>query len=210
MAGSIMAVTGVQIAQDALKYVGHKYVYGGPSNAKTGFDCSSFVSLVLGHDLGMQIPGGSWASATDNGTAHGPVVADYISWNGATTIPNDQAQAGDLILYGPNTHCGIATSATRFVSAEDPQDGTGVAPMSAGPGAWITRRINNVVLTGGSAPVTLTSVLGGAGHTAAGVVISILTAGAEMLILAALAIAGLVVVFAVGRWLIMREIRKAV
>src|ERR1035441_380696 len=55
------SATGSAIANDALKYVGHAYVYGGPSNVTGGWDCSSFVSWVIGHDLGMTIPGGSWA-----------------------------------------------------------------------------------------------------------------------------------------------------
>jgi cell wall-associated NlpC family hydrolase len=128
------------LASYAETFVGHKYVYGGPSNPTNGWDCSSFVSYCLGH-FSIAIPGGSWASVTGNGSSHGPTVASYVVWGGATTISKSQVIAGDLIMYPPDTHMGIAVSSTEFVSAEDPADGTGIAPMSDGPGAWIARRI---------------------------------------------------------------------
>ena len=128
------------LAQYAETWVGHKYVYGGPSNPTDGWDCSSFVSYCLGH-FNIDSPGGSWAKVTGNGKTHGPTVASYVVWNGASTISRSQVIAGDLILYPPDTHMGIATSSTEFVSAEDPADSTNVAPISAGPGAWIARRI---------------------------------------------------------------------
>jgi hypothetical protein len=202
-----MAVTGAQIAADAERYKGHRYIFGGPSNVKTGWDCSSAVSYWLGHDLKMQIPGGSWASVTANGTEHGPVVAGYIGWSGATTIPNSQAQAGDLICYGPNTHIGIAVSRTEFISAEDPANGTGIAPMTAGPGTWITRRINLAVMAGGSAPgaVTVPGALGLLGHTATGIVIDLVITGVLM---AGAVIVGSLVALGLG-WLTWHYAQKA-
>lgn len=128
------------LASYAETFVGHKYIYGGASNPNTGWDCSSFVSYCLGH-FNISIPGGSWASVTNNGQSHGPTVASYVIWGGAATIKNSQVIAGDLILFPPDVHMGIAVSSTEFVSAEDPADGTGIAPFSAGPGAWIVRRI---------------------------------------------------------------------
>jgi hypothetical protein len=132
--------TGAAIAAEAKKYIGHPYRWGGGSNPTTGWDCSSFVNYVL-HQVGLDIPGG-WAS-TDNGAAHGPVVSSYVSWSGATTVPNSQAQPGDLVIY-VGVHIGIATSNTEFISAEDPAQGTGIAPMSAGPGPFIIRRVKGV------------------------------------------------------------------
>ena len=84
---------------------------------------------------------GSWAAVTGSGKSHGPVVAQYFVWDGATGIAKADVAAGDLIIYPPNTHMGIAVSATEFISAEQPSTGTGVAPMSAGPGPWIARRL---------------------------------------------------------------------
>jgi hypothetical protein len=202
-----MAVTGAQIVADARRYIGHVYIYGGPSNVKGGWDCSSYVSWVLGHDLKLSIPGGSWASVTGNGSQHGPNVADYLSWNGATTIPNDQAQAGDLCCYGPNTHIAIATSRTGGISAEDPADGTQTAPLSSGPGPYVIRRINAATLAGGTAPaaVTVPGVLGLLGHTATGIVIDLVTTGVLM---AGAVIVGSVVALGLG-WLTWHYAQKA-
>src|ERR1700678_2800669 len=46
-AGTVMgSASGTAIANDALQYVGHAYVYGGApgSNGKNPWDCSSFTS----------------------------------------------------------------------------------------------------------------------------------------------------------------------
>jgi hypothetical protein len=134
------STNGAAIVAEAKKYIGHPYRWGGGSNPTTGWDCSSFVNYVL-HQVGLDIPGG-WAS-TDGGEAHGPVVSSYVSWSGATTIPNKQAAPGDLVIY-VGVHIGIATSNTEFISAEDPAQGTGIAPMSAGPGPYIIRRVKGV------------------------------------------------------------------
>jgi cell wall-associated NlpC family hydrolase len=126
------------IANDAMTYVGHPYSFGGYYDDPSGWDCSSFVNWVLGHDFGMTLPGGVKGY---NGQSHGPIVAMYVLWSGAENISKSQVAAGDLILYPPDTHMGIAVSNTEFVSAEDPANGTAVAPMSDGPGPWIARRI---------------------------------------------------------------------
>jgi cell wall-associated NlpC family hydrolase len=150
--GGGSASTDSAIANDALGYTGHVYVYGGPSNVNGGWDCSSFVSWVLGHDLNMDIPGGTWAAVTSSGRSHGPIVAQYVVWGGATGVSKADVQAGDLILYPPDTHMGIAVSATEFISAEQPSTGTGVAPMSDGPGPWIARRCTAAAASGGAPP----------------------------------------------------------
>jgi cell wall-associated NlpC family hydrolase len=137
----VAATINSAIANDALQYVGHKYIYGGPSNVNGGWDCSSFVSWVLGHDLGVSIPGGSWASVTANGTQHGPNVSAYRTWSGVVSVPQNQVEAGDLITYGSNEHIAIATSRTTGVSAEQPSTGTGTGPLSSGPGSWTAHRL---------------------------------------------------------------------
>jgi cell wall-associated NlpC family hydrolase len=133
--------TGSAIANDALKYVGHGYVWGGPSNVNGGWDCSSFVSWVLGHDLGMTIPGGSWAAETGSGRSHGPDVASYVLWGGAKSVSRANVSAGDLICWPPNTHIGIATSPTAFVSALNSSMGTRNIPIASNGGGWIARRL---------------------------------------------------------------------
>src|SRR6185312_7253612 len=54
--GAGFAGTTSDIAGDALRYRGLvPYKWGGASPA--GWDCSSMVNYVLGHDLGLAIPG---------------------------------------------------------------------------------------------------------------------------------------------------------
>lgn len=132
------------IANDALKYEGSPYTWGGSPGVNIGptgignHDCSSFATWVLAHDLNLAAPG---ITPPWNGDSHGPVVAEYVLWSGASGVSKENVQAGDLILFPPDTHMGIATSNTEFISAEDPASGTSVAPISAGPGPWIARRV---------------------------------------------------------------------
>ncbi len=133
-----ITATNSAIANDALQYVGDGYVYGGPSTPNK-WDCSSFVSYVLGHDLGMAIPGGSWASVTANGTQHGPASGTYMSFG--TSVPLAQAQAGDLLATGD--HIGICIGNGQMVSAQDEALGVGVASYTSGfPGGTpVCRRV---------------------------------------------------------------------
>ena len=137
------AGSGSAIAADALQYVGHGYVYGGPSNPNGGWDCSSFVSYVLGHDLSYKLPGGSWAQVTSNGTSHGPVAAQYLVWSGAKSIPRVVVQAGDLLCW--ETHVGFAADSNQMISALDSVSGTCVSDIAGPTGeVLVCRRINGV------------------------------------------------------------------
>jgi cell wall-associated NlpC family hydrolase len=134
-AGSVLgSASGSAIANDALRYSGHAYVYGGspgPSGVNP-WDCSSFVSYVLGHDMGLAIPGGSWATVTSNGTKHGPVTTDYISWPGAVTISAAHATAGCLAVW--STHIGICINNYQMISALNPGLGTEITGITdSGP-----------------------------------------------------------------------------
>ena len=128
--GTVSGTTnGVAIANDALGYNGHAYVYGGSPgpNGTGGWDCSSFVNWVLGHDLHMSLPGGG----TYNGNGHGPVASSYKSFG--TGIPRASAQAGDLCVW--ETHIGIAINGSSMISALNPRLGTAVTGIeSGGPG----------------------------------------------------------------------------
>ena len=137
-------VTNSGIANDALKYAGHAYLYGGAPGpqGKNPWDCSSFCNWVLGHDLGMSIPvyGKNW-----NPSTHGPATGDYLLWGGAKTISHNakDAQAGDLCVW--QTHMGIATGGGNMVSALNPSLGTKVTTIPGGsPGGELlfVRRIN--------------------------------------------------------------------
>jgi cell wall-associated NlpC family hydrolase len=143
--GGAGAGSGNAIAAEAEKFIGHKYVFGGTSNPSTGWDCSSFVSYVLGQ-LGISIPGGTWAKATDNGKTHGPVAAQYLVWSGAKTVSKSSLQPGDLLCWP--THVGfVAGDGTHMISAYDTADGTLLTPINSGPTGEpgpVVRRINGV------------------------------------------------------------------
>lgn len=120
-------VTSSAIASDAQKYVGQGYQYGGPSSPGK-WDCSSFVSYVLGHDLGIALPGGSWSSVTANGTQHGPDSTAYMSFGTAVNLAN--AQPGDIVATP--VHMGIVIGNGQMVSAENEQLGTGIGSYTSG------------------------------------------------------------------------------
>jgi len=121
--------TGSSIADDAMQYVGHSYSYGGAPGASgtNPWDCSSFVNWVLGHDLGMTLPGASKAGY--NGASHGPNTISYLSWSGAETVGHSgaSAQAGDLCVW--QTHMGIATGRNQMISAHDKVERTTVTSI---------------------------------------------------------------------------------
>lgn len=116
------------IAQDAMKYAGHPYSFGGvPANDK--WDCSSFVNKVVGMDLGMAIPG--YHAGQFTGSTHGPVVVDWATWTGATTVSSPQQD--DLCIwpgFGALGHIGIATDPQHMISALNTHSGTVHTPIS--------------------------------------------------------------------------------
>jgi hypothetical protein len=166
---------GAAIASDALMYVGSPYVWGGAAGTvkgkDAGTDCSGFVNMVLGRDLGMAVPG--YGAGQYTGAEHGGTVADYIAWGGATTLGKGESPtAGDLVCYGPDVHIGIATSAKDFCSALNPSLGTLVTDITgAASGTIVYRRVNGV----GAAPTGAggTSATGGLSSTLAGIVVGL-------------------------------------
>lgn len=134
------AVTGSVVANAALKYRGQGYVWGGNASSPGQWDCSSFVSYVLGHDLGMTLPGGGkWGDPGYPPHAHGPTTLQYMLYG--TGIDLSQVNAGDLIVSVE--HIGIAISTTEMISAQDPSSGTGVAgfPQGFPSGPPVYRRV---------------------------------------------------------------------
>lgn len=113
------------IAGDAQKYVGAGYVYGGTADRVGNWDCSSFVSYVLGHDMGLPLPGGHWNDPGFPPHAHGPTAGSYALYG--TAINRDQVAAGDLVVW--STHVGIATDNNNIVSARDEAEGTGMSTI---------------------------------------------------------------------------------
>lgn len=137
--------TGSSIADDALKYKGAGYVWGGNASSTGNWDCSSFVSYVLGHDLGLPLPGGHWGDPGFPPHAHGPTTVQYMLYG--TGINLKDVQAGDLIVS--TEHMGIAISPTQMISAQDPQLGTGTGTFPAGfpGGPPVYRRVNGGSVT---------------------------------------------------------------
>jgi hypothetical protein len=183
-------VTGTEIAQDALQYVGRGYVYGGDASSPGVWDCSSFVSYVLGHDLGLGLPGGRWGEPGFPPTSHGPVVVSYADWTGAQTVT--APAVGDLVCFvglGASGHIGIVLGPNEMVSALDTAQGTCRTPIQGyGPyGAPIVYRRILGLPPGPGIPGHPTGP-GGPGSATQAAVIALLTVGA---------LAGLVLVGAV-------------
>lgn len=115
------------IAAAAQKYIGAGYVYGGNASSPGQWDCSSFVSYVLGHDLGLTLPGGGhWGDPGYPPNAHGPTTTTYALYG--TALNASQVQAGDLVVW--STHMGIATDNANIVSARDEAEGTGMSTIA--------------------------------------------------------------------------------
>lgn len=131
--------TGSAIANDALRYEGEGYIYGGPSQPGK-WDCSSFVNYVVGHDLGMGIPGGSWAAVCNNGNSHGPATPSWMLFG--TPVNYGKEQPGDLLVTAE--HMGIVIGGGGMISAQDPALGTGIGNYTSGfPGGQpVVRRVS--------------------------------------------------------------------
>lgn len=160
-AGEIAAGSGQAIATDALKYSGAGYVFGGNASKVGDWDCSSFVSYVLGHDLGYVLPGGNWGNAGFPPHSHGPTTLNYMLWG--TSVELKDVQAGDLIVS--TEHIGIAISPTQMISAQDEQLGTGTSGFPGGfpAGPPVYRRViefspQNIAGAAGQAASGITAI----------------------------------------------------
>lgn len=123
--GAVIAAGGTAaIAADALQYQGAGYVFGGRADHVGNWDCSSFVTYVLCHDMGLSVLGGKWGAPGFPPNAHGPTAVQYKMYGTGVSQP----QAGDIVAW--NTHCGIALDANRIISARTPSEGTGISTIS--------------------------------------------------------------------------------
>ena len=130
---------GDRIAAQALKYIGAGYVFGGPADHPGDWDCSSFVSYVLGHDLGYPLPGGKWGDPGMPPHAHGPTTNNYMMWG--KPVSASQVQKGDLIVS--SEHMGIVVTTGTYMSAKTPAAGTGMGLYTQGfpGGSPVFRRV---------------------------------------------------------------------
>jgi cell wall-associated NlpC family hydrolase len=113
---------GEKIAADALKYIGSGYVFGGNADRVGNWDCSSYVSYVLGHDLGYPLPGGKWGDPGFPPHAHGPATGNYMLWG--KPVAAGQEKNGDLVVSVE--HMGIVVAEGSYMSAKTPALGTGL------------------------------------------------------------------------------------
>jgi hypothetical protein len=139
-AGAVGSGPGADIAHDALKYQGAGYVWGGDASVPGKWDCSSFVSKVLGQDFGMRLPGGGkWGDPGYPPNSHGPGSTAYMLYGQGVSLA--QIMPGDLIVS--TEHIGICIGNGEMISAMDPRDGTGIGTFPAGfpAGPPVYRRV---------------------------------------------------------------------
>ncbi len=204
------AVTGDQIAADALRYKGQGYVYGGTARGPGDWDCSSFVSYVLGRDLGLSLPGGKFGAPGFPPGSHGPVVESYASWRGAVTVGAPGAR-GDLVCFvgqGPNGHIGIVLGPDQMVSALDDASGTLVSPITGygPPGAPVVYR--RVIAAAAGTAVAAAGGQGQPGGMAAAAEALLIVGVMVAAVLGAAVLAGAGLA-AGGAWLLSRTVSDA-
>lgn len=96
--------TGEAIVQEAEKYVGTPYEWGG--RTPDGFDCSGFTQYVYKQVTGQDI--GAWTVPQESS---------------GTQIAVDQAQQGDLLFWGDQGatyHVAISTGGDGYIHASQP------------------------------------------------------------------------------------------
>lgn len=123
-AGASGTGSGNGLVQEAMKYIGTPYVWGG--NGPLGFDCSGFTSYVYKNVLGINLP-----------------RISYQQGNGGQGVSKDQMRPGDLVFWDNSSrnsgadHVGIYIGNGKFVSA--PQPGESVKVSSLYGNYWARR-----------------------------------------------------------------------
>lgn len=117
---------GSRVATMAESYVGVvPYLWAG-EDPVNGWDCSGYVTWVLHHDAGIELPS----------NVH-TVAVQFLVWSGARTIPRGQCSAGDLVCWA--THIGIALDKDRMANAEKPGTITKISNIWSVPAPTIRR-----------------------------------------------------------------------
>lgn len=109
--GSALSAGGkrAQLLQTALTYLGDPYVEGGASHS--GIDCSGLV-MVAYASVGISL-------------AHYVPTQDAA----ATTIPESEAQPGDLVVYDSEAHVGLYLGDGLVLQAPHPGEPVDIIPM---------------------------------------------------------------------------------
>lgn len=126
-------VSGEQLVQYALQFLGTPYVWGGAN--PSGFDCSGLMFYVYGH-FGLNIP-----RVTFDQINAGRMVKDVGS-----------AQAGDLIFFdsdhnGTPSHVGMYMGNGQIVVADTTGTPVRIRPLSAEDKIVGITRMNGVIST---------------------------------------------------------------
>ena len=105
---------GGTIVNNAMKYVGYRYVFGGTSPA--GFDCSGFV-FYIHNASGAPVGRGMWQQ-----------------YNGGAHIPINSLQPGDTVFFANTympglSHDGIYIGGGQFVHASDERTGVTISSI---------------------------------------------------------------------------------
>lgn len=129
-AGGTFGSTESVLANDMLRYV-HvvPYTWGG-ANPQTGWDCSGAVNYCANLDVGLPIPG--YAPSSRPVDVHGPPTLQWMAWAPLhmQSLTAAEVAPGDICLW--QTHMGVATSNTQYVSAYDTAEGTVVHAIHGG------------------------------------------------------------------------------
>jgi cell wall-associated NlpC family hydrolase len=128
--GDSSGAGGDKIASQSLEYIGQGYVFGAPANRPGNWDCSSFVSYVLGHDLGYPLPGGKWGGPGMPPHSHGPTTHNYMLFG--QPVSAVAVRKGDIVVNAQ--HMGIMVAEGSYMSAKTPARGTGLGLVKDFPG----------------------------------------------------------------------------
>lgn len=136
-AGSASGVTGDAVVQDAKKYLGVPYVWGGESTS--GIDCSGLVQAAYG-DLGITLP---------------RVAEDQARMG--TAVPSlAQAKPGDLLTFGaPAYHIAIYLGDNKLIESPEPGRTVHVTDVYQTPTS-----IRRILPTAAAGPVASTGSTG--------------------------------------------------
>lgn len=121
------SIINAAIVAAALKYKGVPYRFGGAT--PSGWDCSGFVTYVLHHDVGLNLPSNKHT-----------VAAQFLVWKGAKTIPWLQLEPGDLVCW--TGHIGIAT--TQSLNIATMAKGSTGAQMIDAPHTGTVTKVQNI------------------------------------------------------------------
>lgn len=114
-ANTMASEKAVSLANQAMQFIGYRYVYGGKSPS-SGFDCSGLVYYVY---------------CTLGGISMNRVADDQMDQG--KPVDRNNLLAGDLVFFGRGSyadHVGIYIGSNNFVHASNPRSGVRVSSLS--------------------------------------------------------------------------------